>query len=59
MENNIIRDCHYCQYAACEDADLEVDCYVEDGGYFDHHVKDSNEAKNCSDFWFCDYFPKY
>lgn len=25
-----IRDCHYCEYACCNNEKSEVDCYVED-----------------------------
>ena len=53
-----IRDCHYCEYASCNDADSDVDCYVEDDNYFDHHVKDGKEAEQCDDFEYCDVFPK-
>lgn len=54
-------DCHYCNYA-CTDSPTasRVDCYVEDGSYFDHHVRDAKEeAENCSWFRYCDLFPKY
>lgn len=58
MKNEII-DCHYCEYAMCQDEKSSVDCYVEDNCYFSHHVKDSKkEAENCLDFEFCDSFPK-
>lgn len=30
----------------------KVDCYVNDFEYFNHHVKDSSEAENCSWFYF-------
>lgn len=53
-----IRDCHYCEYAVCDDANSDVDCYVEDGNYFHHHVRDSKEAEQCDDFEYCDVFPK-
>lgn len=52
------RDCHYCEYAMCKDAQSPVDCYCDDNVYFDHHVKDSTEAENCEMFEFCDVFPK-
>lgn len=46
-----IRDCHYCEYAFCGNAEDEyVDCYVDDYAYFDHHVTDSKEAEECD--WF-------
>ena len=38
-EQEII-DCHYCEWAMCQDKDSECDCYVEDFGYFSHHVED-------------------
>ena len=54
-----IRDCHYCNEAACESAESDCDCYG-DVGYFDHRVKDSKkEAEECPFFSFCDIFPKY
>ena len=54
-----IRDCHYCEYACCDDADGWCDCYVEDGAYFSHHVVDSKkEAEKCEWFEYCDVFPK-
>ena len=49
-----IRDCHYCEYAVCDDANSDVDCY----NYFQHHVRDSKEAEQCDDFEYCDVFPK-
>lgn len=55
---NEYKDCHYCEYACCKDENSEVDCYVEDFGYFDHHVINSNEAKECCWFSQCDIFPK-
>ena len=55
---NEIVDCHYCEYAMCSDVNDKVDCYVDDFAYFDHHVEDSGEAKDCSWFRFCDIFPK-
>ncbi len=55
-ESEIV-DCHYCEYAMCHDENSKVDCYVDDFAYFDHHVKDSSEAKDCS-WLFCDIFPK-
>lgn len=59
MKKEII-DCHYCEYACCENADSWCNCYVEDGNYFSHEVKDSKkEAEECSDFMFCDIFPKF
>lgn len=58
MEKGIIRDCHYCEYAMCQDKTSSVDCYVDDLAYFDHHVEDSQEAKKCNWFRFCDIFPK-
>lgn len=51
-------DCHYCEYACCQDENSPVDCYVEDFAYFSHHVEDSNEAKKCEWFEYCDVFPK-
>ena len=36
-------DCHYCEYAMCSDANSEVDCYVDDFAYFDHHGGLSDE----------------
>lgn len=60
MEMKEIIDCHYCDHASCESKQSEVDCYVEDYGYFDHHVVDSKkEAEECGYFSFCDVFPKY
>ena len=57
-EKEII-DCHYCEYACCDDATGWCLCYADDGGYFDHGVKDSKkEAEECSDFKFCNIFPK-
>lgn len=53
-----IRDCHYCDYACCNDENSSVDCYVEDFAYFDHHVEDSKEAENCEWFIYCNIFPK-
>ena len=52
-------DCHYCEYAACEDEVYDVDCYVDDFTYFDHHVEDSKEAEKCRWFKYCASFPKY
>lgn len=49
-ETGEIIDCHYCEYAMCIDEYNKVDCYVDDFAYFDHHVEDSSEAKECS--WF-------
>lgn len=55
-----IRDCHYCEYAFCGNAEDEyVDCYVDDYGYFDHHVTDSKEAEECDWFVYNNNFPKY
>lgn len=52
-------DCHYCEWAMCQDKNSECDCYVEDFGYFSHRVEDSKkEAENCSWFKFCGVFPK-
>ena len=51
-------DCHYCEYAMCYDDKSECDCYCEDNCYFDHHIKDSKEALNCTMFEYCDIFPK-
>ena len=55
------KDCHYCKYAFCGSSDDEnVECYCEDGTYFDHHVKDSKiEAERCGLFEFDGGFPKY
>ena len=58
MNDNKIIDCHYCEYAMCYDNKSECDCYCEDNCYFDHHIKDSKEALNCSMFEYCDIFPK-
>ena len=56
---NEIKDCHYCNEAACESAESDCDCY-NDFGFFDHSVKDSKkEAEECPFFSFCDIFPKY
>ena len=55
----IIRDCHYCEHACCQSEEDWCDCYVEDNGYFDHHVEDSSEAENCPWFEFSDIFPKF
>ena len=55
-----IRDCHYCDYGMCANSDSKVDCYVEDFGYFSHHVEDSRkEAEECEWFKYCDSFPKF
>ena len=57
-EQEII-DCHYCEWAMCQDKDSECDCYVEDFGYFSHHVEDEQkEAESCLWFKFCGIFPK-
>lgn len=59
MKKEIIRDCHYCEYACCDSPDGWCNCYVEDFAYFDHKVKDSKkEAEECEWFEFCDIFPK-
>lgn len=59
MKKEII-DCHYCEYACCENATSWCKCYIEDGNYFSHEVKDSKkEAEECSWFEFCDIFPKF
>lgn len=58
-DESIIRDCHYCEYGACENDKSEVDCYVDDGGYFDHSVEDSKEAEECEWFIFCNVFPRF
>ena len=42
----------------CYDNKSECDCYCEDNCYFDHHIKDSKEALNCTMFEYCDIFPK-
>ena len=56
----MIIDCHYCEYATCENPTSWCNCNVEDGGHFDHEVKDSKkEAEECSCFEYCDIFPKY
>lgn len=55
----IKQDCHYCEFAMCSDDKSYVDCYAEDDAYFDHHVKDSSEAEQCSQFQYCDDFPKF
>lgn len=57
--SEIKQDCHYCEYALCEDDKSDADCYVEDYSYFDHHVVDSSEAKECEWFEYCDRFPKF
>ena len=60
MEKQIIVDCHYCEYGCCSDEKSNVDCYVEDFLYFDHHVVDSKrEAEKCEWFEYCDVFPRY
>ena len=57
---DVVVDCHYCEYAACENPNSWCDCYVEDFAHFDHKVIDSKkEAEECSWFEFCDIFPKY
>lgn len=56
--NDKIIDCHYCEYALCSSPTSYVDCYCEDNCYFDHKVIDSNEAKDCWMFEYCDIFPK-
>lgn len=57
--NSIVIDCHYCEYAICQDPDGACDCYVDDECYFDHHVEDSKaEAESCNNFRFCNIFPK-
>lgn len=56
---NIIVDCHYCEYASCEDPNSWCTCYVEDFAYFDYEVIDSRkEAEGCDWFEFSDIFPK-
>lgn len=55
----IKQDCHYCEFAMCKDDKSDVDCYAEDDAYFDHHVTDSSEAEQCSQFAYCDVFPKF
>ena len=58
MEKEVI-DCHYCEWAMCQDENDGCNCCVEDFGYFSHHVEDSKkEAENCEWFKFCDIFPK-
>ena len=55
----VVIDCHYCEYACCNDEKSSVDCYVEDFCYFDHCVIDSKkEAEECPFFEFCNIFPK-
>lgn len=56
-----IRDCHYCNYCCTNSPEDEhPDCYIEDYGYFDHHINNSiEEAKNCPYFDYSDVFPKY
>lgn len=57
--NEFIIDCHYCEYAVCDDDKSLVDCYSDDNGYFDHSVKNSRkEAEECNMFEFCSVFPK-
>lgn len=54
-----IIDCHYCEYGYCESPDSDCDCFVDDFGYFDHHVKDSKkEAEECRWFKYSGVFPK-
>lgn len=54
-----IKDCHYCNWCMCSDAnDERAACYVEDNGYFSHNITDPKEAETCPDFIFCDSFPK-
>lgn len=54
------RDCHYCEYAVCENENDEyVICYVEDFGYYSHDIEDSREATKCDSFEYCDVFPKF
>ena len=46
---DVVVDCHYCEYAACENPNSWCDCYVEDFAYFDHKVIDSKkEAEECN-----------
>ena len=60
MKKEEIIDCHYCEYACCENDTGWCSCYVEDGNYFSHEVKDGKkEAEECSWFEFCDIFPKF
>ena len=59
MKDKVV-DCHYCEYACCNDENSSVDCYVEDFSYFDHHVVDSKkEAEECEWFEYCGIFPKF
>lgn len=53
------RDCHFCNFACCDNQTSNVDCYCEDNAYFDHHVTDSKEAKTCNMFEYCGSFPKW
>lgn len=58
-KSNKIVDCHYCEYAVCDNAKSDCDCYVDDFSHFDHKVKDSKrEAIECNSFSYCDIFPK-
>lgn len=60
MKENIIIDCHYCEYACCENSNSWCDCYCDDGNYFNHEVKDSKkEAEECGLFVYSDIFPKF
>ena len=57
---DVIVDCHYCEYATCSDPNSWCNCNVDDFAYFDHKVKDSKkEAEECDWFEFCGIFPKY
>ena len=60
-KNNEVVDCRYCDYCVCDSpTDDKVDCYVEDGCYFSHHIKDPvKEAQDCEWFRYCDSFPKW
>ena len=59
INEDIIVDCHYCEYATCSDPNSWCNCNVDDFAYFDHKVKDSKkEAEECDWFEFCDIFPK-
>lgn len=52
------RDCHYCDYACCEDEKDEVSCFAEEFFYFSHYVTDSKEAEQCKNFVYNGVFPK-
>lgn len=54
-----MNDCRYCAYAVCKDKNSKhVDCYVNEGSRFDHHVEDPHEAEYCDNFDYSSKFPK-